>query len=64
MLESWCTWHLAIGFTTLFLYFDDPTELDSIAADLCKRHPQVNKLCLGWPHRARSTADLALASSR
>lgn len=38
MLESFCTWHLRLGFVRLYLYFDDPQDDGiAVARRLCAR---------------------------
>ena len=46
--DSWCAYHLAIGFEHLYIYFDDPRELDSV--DLASRFPSHRVTCV--PHTA------------
>lgn len=31
-VAGWCAYHLAVGFSRLYLYFDDPSEAEAIAA--------------------------------
>lgn len=47
---SWCDYHLAIGFDHLFIYFDDPSELQAVSSQLYALFP-ANALTL-VPHNA------------
>ncbi|KAL1503227.1 hypothetical protein AB1Y20_011283 [Prymnesium parvum] len=42
---SWCAYHLSIGFRHLFVYFDDPAELDGVRA-LLLQHFAAESLTL------------------
>lgn len=36
---SWCTYHFAIGFTHLYIYFDEPSELEAARTQLLNHFP-------------------------
>ena len=46
LAHSWCTYHLAIGFAHLFIFFDDQAELASVG--LGERFPAERVTCV--PH--------------
>ena len=50
--DSWCTYHLAIGFAHLYVYFDDPRELAQLG--LSERFPAERLTAV--PHDARLRA--------
>lgn len=61
LAESWCTYHLSIGFAHLYIYFDDPAELDGLGlasrfpSDRLTAVPHDSRLRKEWarlPHRA------------
>jgi hypothetical protein len=52
MADSWCSYHLGIGFAHLFLYFDDPAELAVI--DLASRFPASSVTAVPHDDRLRA----------
>ena len=59
LANSWVTYHLAIGFVHLYIYFDDPAELNAI--DLNGRFPATSVTCI--PHDAALRAAWAALPS-
>ena len=53
LADSWCTYHLAVGFEHLYVYFDDPAELDAVG--LPSRFPAERLTCI--PHDAKLRAE-------
>lgn len=49
LADSWCRYHLAVGFEHLYIYFDDPSELGRVG--LPSRFPPERLTCI--PHDAR-----------
>lgn len=53
-IDAWCTYHLAIGFEHLFVYFDDPDESASVnllarfSKDRVSPIPHDNQLRAAW----------------
>lgn len=48
---SWCAYHFTIGFKHLYIYFDDPSEIDAVKGTLLSHFP-AEALTL-VPHDAR-----------
>lgn len=69
LAESWCAYHLAVGFAHLYIYFDDADELKSV--DLGSRFPADQVTCIphdaqlraAWAHLPKAAAILPYAAS-
>lgn len=45
--DSWLCYHLSIGFSRIYLFFDDPTDPDIATA---RKYPKDKVLCVNQPN--------------